>query len=279
MGDAASPDTSVFSIEARVSSVLVVTEAAPTSDRLVVLPLERLAEIPVATAVRSPDLSACTTRLPLWSARSLMWLSTMRAVVSSSDFWIATAPAMAAVNFVDAFWDNDNAPPPATLTCVRSDSARTATVLVPVSMARTTAPSTRAVVSRSLKLVTMAPAPAMEKLGGLLAAGSSAAALSVPSPLAGALAPSRGAMVDALPSSWACSSADLAPALPARLSPVLGLSGASGSGFSPAVAPATPTATTMPSVRACTRSAPVSIAPAVPSAVLASPPSVSLSPT
>ena len=276
MGLATLPVTVEFSIDASVSSFVVVTEAAPTTDTLVLLPLDRLAEIPVATAVRSPDLMACTFKLVAVSAKSVTLLSTMRAVVSSSDFCKATAPAMAALKVVDAFLDMASAPPPATLTWVRSDSARTVKPRVPAPSALITARSTSAVVSRSVVLVTIAPAPAMAKLGGLLAAGSLAAALSEPEPLAGSLASATGAMLASLPSSWAWVSAESVAVLSARFSPVL--LGAAG-GFSPAVAPATPMATIFPSVRASTRMAPATMAPTVPSVVSAPPESASLSPT
>ena len=120
----------------------------------------------------------------------------------------------------------------------------------------------------------------MAKLGGLLAAGSLAAALSEPEPLAGSLASATGAMLASLPSSCAWVSAESVAVLSARFSPVLlGGAGLSAGGFSPAVAPATAMATIFPSVRASTRMAPATMAPTVPSAVSAPPESASLSPT
>ena len=159
-----------------------------------------------------------------------------------------------------------SAPPPATLICVRSDSACTFSRLVPAPMPVTKALSTRARVSMSLKLLTTAPAPAMEYGGGVPAPASPLPVPPAPSFLPDSVPRLSTVVVAASNSDFMSStcSANFAPG---------------GSVPSPAAAPATPTAAIMPSLRACTFSCPVAMTPTTPSVVMIPPPSVSLSPT
>ena len=173
---------------------------------------------------------------------------------------------MAELKVVDALLAMANAPPPATLICVRSESACTFKRLVPASVPVTKALSTRARVSMLLKLLTTAPAPAMENGGGVLAPASPLPSPPAPSFLPDSV-PRLSTVVVAASSSAFMSSAFSARPEPGGLVP------------SPAAAPATPTAAIMPSLLACTFSRPVAMAPTAPSAVLPPPPSASLSPT
>ena len=193
----------------------------------------------------------------------------MRAVVSSSDDWIATAPAIEVEPLVAGLLAMVKAAPPATLTCVRSCMARTATRVASVPTPCNTAPSIKAVVSMLLKLVMMAPAPATEDLGGFFAPApepceSEAAPCDCKSPVTA----SRGA-VD-----------PLSALLWELLEPESALSAKPDEGWlgPPAMAAAIPMAPISPLLVASTAKCGVFTKPAAPSAVLLPPASASLSP-
>ena len=65
------PVTVDESMLAAVSSVTWVIEIEPTMDKSLVVVADMLAEMPVATAVRSPPLSATTINAPVSSATLL----------------------------------------------------------------------------------------------------------------------------------------------------------------------------------------------------------------
>ena len=178
---------------------------------------------------------------------------------------MATAPAIDVVDLVVGLLAMVKAPPPATLTWVKSCVARTATWVVPAPTPLMTAPSIKAMVSMSVKLVMIAPAPATENFGGVLAPAVSppeAAPWDCKSPVtaaSGAAAP---------PSALLCELAEPESALSARP----GLEGP------PVMAAAMPTAPTLPVVLASTFRSEDRTKPAAPSSVLAPPASASLSP-
>ena len=179
---------------------------------------------------------------------------------------MATAPAIDVVDVVVGFLAAVRAPPPATLTWVKSWLARTTAWVVAAPTPVTTAPSIMAVVSMSLKLVTMAPAPATENGGGVLAPPlppSEAA----PWPCKPPVTDAKGEA--APPPALACEPLEPASAL-------LAMAGLAGP---PAMAPAIPTAPILPVLSASTFKLADLTKPTAPSPVLAPPASASLSPT